>query len=544
MGQQKELCSNPFSLMKDKARLKRDFGIQLFLFNFFVTTNTYFIFLILSLSSSLSWSAPSYRVNNSTIETIDEFGVCQNVNNTTGSDLFVPTNISAEWLAFRTQSPVGVTLTACTLMTDLAEPPNASYGLGSSIDFQVTWSQAITVAGAPRLVLDIGGVTRYATYTAGTGTTSLSFRYTVQAGDTDGNGIALTNNSIDLNGGTLSAPGPVGAGLDMTSFINSLASVIVNTSITPPNQVTGVALAPTTNSTTMGISWAIPNDNGNAITHYIVQYRLQGTSLWTNHSPNPTSNTTTVTGLTSGFTYEVRVAATNGALGPYSAISTAEIFNVLDYNPITWLDGADPNGTGTPPANGSNIATWVNKAGTGTNATEGTPANQPTYLSNVQNGKGAIRFVNHDRGLQGTFTRSTGTALTIIAVVRFDSTFTDRAVFEFAGPGAQRGFFLDRRYASNTVFSPATTKDQFNIYTIVDLGGSGTVTENSTSIYNAAMDFNTDFTGAGNYVLGDDATGGNRLNGYIGEFLIFDAQLSAADILKMKTYLQNKWGTP
>lgn len=502
-----------------------------------------FVLFFISASDKL-WAAQSYRVNNGANQTIDEFGVCQNVDNSSGGDLFVPTNLAAEWLSFRNNTPAGVSLNPCTTMTDMDEPPNAVYGLGSHIDFQVTWSQNVTVSGNPQIELDIGGVTRYATYDSGTGSQTISFRYTVQAGDNDANGIAIADNNIDLNSGGLDDPGSVGVELDMTSFIDSLASVTVNTSITPPNQVTGVTLAPTANSTTVGVSWSIPNDNGTAITHYVVQYREQGDSLWINHSPDPTTNGTEITGLLSSTTYEVRIAASNGSLGSYSAVSTVEIFNVLDFNPITWLDGNDPAGTGTQPADGTKIGTWVNKAGTGTDATEGTTTKQPTFAANVQNGKGALRFANYDRGLEGTFTRSAGTDMTFIAVVQFDSGYSDRCVFEFRGPGNARGFFIDRRYASNTTFSPGTTKDQFNIYVIQDAGGSGTVDENTTEIYNGGFDFNTDFTGSGNYTLGDDTTGGNRLYGYIGEFLIFDEALSGANITKIKDYLKNKWGTP
>ncbi len=461
------------------------------------------------------WSAPFYSVNDGSNQDINEHGACSNVDNSSGQNLFVPTNSAPEWLAFRNNPPAGVSLSACPpAITGVLEPPDSVYGEASYIEFLVSWDQAVTRSGDSRIALNIGGSTKYAVYAAGSGTQNLTFRYTVQAGDTDSDGIQVSNTTIDLNGGTLLGPSALPAALDMSGFIASLTNVKVDTSITPPNQVLGVALAPTANSSTMGVSWVIPNDNGTAITYYIVQYRPQGDSLWTNHSPNPTTNIAQVSGLTSGITYEIRVAAFNGALGAYSAISTAEIFNVLDYSPITWLDGSDPEGDGTPPANGTLLATWVNKAGTGTNATEANSTKQPTFTTNVQNGLGAVRFANLDRGLAGTFTRSNGTALTIIAVVQFDSGYTDRCLFEFSSGGA-RGFFIDRRYAANTYFSPAITKGQINLYTVVDLGGSATVTENTTSIYNSTVDFNTDFTGSGNYVLGDDSTVGNRLYGYI-----------------------------
>jgi hypothetical protein len=59
-----------------------------------------------------------------------------------------------------------------------------------------------TTGGTPQLQLTIGSTTRYATYLSGTGTSTLVFRYTVQSGDLDTDGIAVAS-SIGLNGGTI-----------------------------------------------------------------------------------------------------------------------------------------------------------------------------------------------------------------------------------------------------------------------------------------------------------------------------------------------------
>lgn len=73
---------------------------------------------------------------------------------------------------------------------------------GTALSFPVTTSEAVTVTGTPRLALDIGGVTRYATYASGSGTNTLTFTYNSQAGDLDLDGIAITS-PLDLNGGTI-----------------------------------------------------------------------------------------------------------------------------------------------------------------------------------------------------------------------------------------------------------------------------------------------------------------------------------------------------
>ena len=81
----------------------------------------------------------------------------------------------------------------------LATPATAA-----TLTVTLTASEPVIVTGSPRIAIDVGGVTRYATYSGSTGAplTSLPFSYAVQAGDLDANGIDVTP-SIDLNGATL-----------------------------------------------------------------------------------------------------------------------------------------------------------------------------------------------------------------------------------------------------------------------------------------------------------------------------------------------------
>jgi len=72
----------------------------------------------------------------------------------------------------------------------------------TTVPFTVNMSEAVTVTGTPRIAVDVGGVTRYATYASGTGTSALTFNYAMVAGDIDLDGVTLTS-PIDLNGGTL-----------------------------------------------------------------------------------------------------------------------------------------------------------------------------------------------------------------------------------------------------------------------------------------------------------------------------------------------------
>ncbi|WP_166838575.1 Ig-like domain-containing protein [Rheinheimera pleomorphica] len=90
-------------------------------------------------------------------------------------------------------------------VSSVSVPANATYSSGQNLDFTVNSSENITVdtgGGTPQLALTIGATTRQATYLSGSGSSALVFRYTVQAGDSDSDGIAVAA-SIDTNGGTM-----------------------------------------------------------------------------------------------------------------------------------------------------------------------------------------------------------------------------------------------------------------------------------------------------------------------------------------------------
>ncbi len=72
----------------------------------------------------------------------------------------------------------------------------------ATLNFTVNTSEPVTVMGSPRIAIDVGGVTRYANYSAGSGTATLTFNYVVQPGDFDANGIALAS-PLELNGATI-----------------------------------------------------------------------------------------------------------------------------------------------------------------------------------------------------------------------------------------------------------------------------------------------------------------------------------------------------
>ena len=113
-------------------------------------------------------------------------------------------------VAYAQGTPTVPTIESVAVTSDPGE--DGGYAIGDEIQVGLTFSEAVTVTGAPQLNLDVGGRTRTAEYSEGTTTTQLLFTYTVSSGDEDTDGIAVVANSLALNGGVIRA-GSVNAAL-------------------------------------------------------------------------------------------------------------------------------------------------------------------------------------------------------------------------------------------------------------------------------------------------------------------------------------------
>ena len=105
------------------------------------------------------------------------------------------------------------------------------YGAGGVIEFTVTFNEAVTVTGTPRLpLLNM----QYANYQSGSGTSTLEFTYTVQTGDADTDGINLEQDALELNGGTILADDDAAAALITHSAVSDQSGHKVDGSRTGP----------------------------------------------------------------------------------------------------------------------------------------------------------------------------------------------------------------------------------------------------------------------------------------------------------------------
>lgn len=186
-------------------------------------------------------------------------------------------------------------------------PTNATYTAGANLDFTVNTDQIVNVTNTPRLTLTIGGSTKYATYLSGSGTNALTFRYTVQTGLLDLDGIALAA-AIDLNSGTIRD----GANDDINTTLNSvgaLTGVLVNAPLpnSSPDADDDTANIDEDNSTDINVLANDSDSDGSLISSSVsvISAPSNGSATANNDGTITYTPTTDFNGSDS-FTYRVR----------------------------------------------------------------------------------------------------------------------------------------------------------------------------------------------------------------------------------------------
>ncbi|WP_036991192.1 Ig-like domain-containing protein, partial [Metapseudomonas furukawaii] len=127
-------------------------------------------------------------------------------------------------------------------VTSVGVPVGVPYNAGDTLTFVVNASEAVLVNGTPRLALDIGGTTVFADYVAGSGTATLVFQYSVQAGLNDADGIAVTG--LVANGGSLRDAAGNAMNLALNN-VGSTAGVVVDTTAPAPTAIITLDPSPT-----------------------------------------------------------------------------------------------------------------------------------------------------------------------------------------------------------------------------------------------------------------------------------------------------------
>lgn len=312
-----------------------------------------------------------------------------------------------------------LTASVTPTINSVSVPSNGTYATGQNLDFTVNTSQPMTVntaSGTPRLSLTIGGSVVYASYISGSGTSALTFRYTLQAGDLDADGISV--GALEANGGTLQD----GAGNDLDTTLNSVGST---------SSVLVDAVAPTVSSV------SVPSND-----LYIAGENLDFT---VNTSENVTANT-------AGGT--PRIPLTVGSTTRYASYLSGSGTSALAFRYTVQSGDEDTDGVAVSAVVDLNGGTLQDSAGNDLNTT----------LNSLGNTSSVLVDAVAPSGYSVSFDDST-----------LNASESDSVSFTFAGAevGADYSYSISSNGGGTPVTGTGTVSDGAQQITGLDVGNLG-----------------------------------------------------------------------
>ena len=284
-------------------------------------------------TNGISWAENAIALNGGTIAGTDN-AVAAVLTHVAQS------NLAAHKVDGRTTAVTAATVTVAVTSTptSLAD----TYGFGETIVITVTVSEAVEVEGDPVFRFSLtnsGGAANDvpATYDrTRSSATTMVFTYTVQAGDMDNNGIWIGDHSrtfmLDANDRIRTASQQIDIDRshpEKSTHAGHKVDGSLGAPTVPPDPTAPTLVLAT--ATTLTIEWTHPGDGGSPLTRNFIEYRVEGTTDWTNwyrgETPTPVTRTV-IRNLAAATAYDVRVHSTN-AIGNSQWTQSATAFSTL-----------------------------------------------------------------------------------------------------------------------------------------------------------------------------------------------------------------------
>ena len=215
-----------------------------------------------------------------------------------------------------------------TVSNITSSPSSGTLKVGDVVLVRVEFSEVVTVSGTPQITLETGTTDRTVDYTSGSGTNTLTFSYTVQAGDTSADLTHGGTTSLVLNGGTIRDIALNNATLTLVdaSSAGSLganSAIIVDTSAPTATLTTGSITSSenaAVTSTEIGTAYLV---NSAITVNNLASITGAADSSWNSVAITTANSSTSLaaTGLTPG-TYRLYAA---DAAGNLSLVSTNSV---------------------------------------------------------------------------------------------------------------------------------------------------------------------------------------------------------------------------
>ena len=263
---------------------------------------------------------------------------------------------------------------------------------------------------------------------------------------------------------------------------------------TAPGVPTNLVLTPA--DAQIAVAWGVPSSNGgSAITGYDLDYKLSSSSNWSNTTHSGTGRTFTITSLTNGSDYDIRVAAINNpgtgsyATGTSAPVAAATAPGVPTNLVLTPADSQIAVAWGVPASNGGSAITgydldyklsassnWSNTTHSGTGRTF-----TITSLTNGSDYDIRVAAINNP----GTGSYATGTSAPVAPLILTDFSTANLGVEASAlitvgaggnwygvSPRPVSGSLLDGDLNLSTSNEPVTRVDRESAYVLINDNGS------------------------------------------------------------------------
>jgi hypothetical protein len=362
---------------------------------------------------------------------------------------------------------------------------NGTYKLSDVITITITFSEAVTVTGTPALALNSGGS---AYYIAGSGTSVLTFNYTVGNGENSADLDYSATSSLALSGGTIN------------DLIGNSATLTLP-AVGGANSLGGqknfvISMVPTvTTQAVSGISTISATGNGNITVLGLPNPTAYGFCWNTTGTPTTADSkvdmgatsatgafTASITGLTAGTTYYVRAFAINSAGTSYGNQVNFTTANLIDqtinfgtlsnktYGDASFTISASGGASGNPVVFTSSNPTVATCTGTNGTVITILKAGSTTIYAN-QAGNSSYKAATQTSQLLTINKKS----LNVTAV-------TDTKTYD--GTTASAGTPTVGTLASGDVVATAPTQvfDNANVGTTHELTASGLTIKNGSNV--------------------------------------------------------------
>ena len=224
---------------------------------------------------------------------------------------------------------------------------------------------------------------------------------------------------------------------------------------------------------------------------------------------------------------------------------------------VLWLDASNIDGRYNESlSDGDKVAEWIDLSGNGNDASQSDSGKQPEFLSNTINSKGSISFDRNSQAHMVTNAYSTGSdELTVVAVFKKGFNENHGKIYyhnsisihhghvggssTFGAHNWRSGYY--GRINSDVIVDDVTSIGSYRYQK--GEGNKAKLNFNGPQVgENSSVSYSIDSSSSVKYIGRHPSATDEFFEGEIAELLVFNSALSDLELIKINTYLSQKWG--